>query len=110
MKFVQFKDDTETVVTASFASEQDNEQFPNQGTIADDDQRFIDFINKFSGVAIEAKRRRSALLVGSDWTVLPDSPLSVAKQDEWKIYRQELRDIPEQSGYPDIIEWPVQPL
>lgn len=110
MKFVQFKDNTETEVIAAFASEQDHDHFPNQATIDDDDERYIEFINKFSGVAVDAKRRRSALLLGSDWTVLPDSPLSVAKQDEWKIYRQELRDITEQSGYPETIVWPVKPM
>ena len=36
---------------------------------------------------------RNNLLKDSDWTVLPDSPLSDSKKDEWKIYRQALRDI-----------------
>ena len=36
---------------------------------------------------------RNNLLKDSDWTVLPDSPLSDIKKDEWKIYRQALRDI-----------------
>ena len=33
------------------------------------------------------------LLELSDWTVMPDSPLSDSKQTEWKTYRQSLRDI-----------------
>lgn len=33
------------------------------------------------------------LLTNSDWTVMPDSPLSDSKQTEWKTYRQSLRDI-----------------
>ena len=37
---------------------------------------------------------RDKLLAESDWTVMPDSPLSTSKQNEWKTYRQELRDIP----------------
>jgi len=37
--------------------------------------------------------RRKNLLKDSDWTVMPDSPLSDSKKDEWKIYRQQLRDI-----------------
>jgi hypothetical protein len=36
---------------------------------------------------------RNNLLKDSDWTVLPDSPLSDSKKDEWKTYRQALRDI-----------------
>ena len=36
---------------------------------------------------------RNKLLADSDWTVMPDSPLSDSKQTEWKTYRQSLRDI-----------------
>ena len=36
---------------------------------------------------------RNKLLADSDWTVMPDSPLSDSKQTEWKTYRQALRDI-----------------
>ena len=36
---------------------------------------------------------RNGLLFQSDWTVMPDSPLSDSKKTEWKTYRQALRDI-----------------
>ena len=36
---------------------------------------------------------RNRLLFQSDWTVMPDSPLSDSKKTEWKTYRQALRDI-----------------
>ena len=36
---------------------------------------------------------RNNLLRQSDWTVMPDSPLSDSKKTEWKTYRQKLRDI-----------------
>lgn len=39
---------------------------------------------------------RNRLLVESDWTQLPDSPLSTEKKAEWAIYRQALRDITNQ--------------
>tara|TARA_Y100000356_G_C11046106_1_gene176186 strand:+ start:131 stop:355 length:225 start_codon:yes stop_codon:yes gene_type:complete len=43
---------------------------------------------------LEALRfHRNGLLRESDWTVMPDSPLSDDKKAEWKIYRQALRDI-----------------
>lgn len=38
--------------------------------------------------------RRDIRLAASDWTQLPDSPLSDAKKAEWAVYRQALRDIP----------------
>ena len=37
--------------------------------------------------------QRESLLKDSDWTVMPDSPLSDSKKAEWTTYRQALRDI-----------------
>ena len=39
------------------------------------------------------RQHRNKLLAESDWTVMPDSPLSESTQTEWKTYRQSLRDI-----------------
>ena len=36
---------------------------------------------------------RSPMLQESDWTQLPDSPLTETKRAEWATYRQALRDI-----------------
>lgn len=49
-------------------------------------------MSKISWIEIRDKRNR--LLASSDWTVMPDSPLSESKQNEWKTYRQNLRDLP----------------
>ena len=38
--------------------------------------------------------QRNLILSETDWTVLPDSPLSDEKIAEWKTYRQALRDLP----------------
>lgn len=43
-----------------------------------------------------------------DWTVLPDVPMEESLRDEWKVYRQELRDITTQSD-PFNITWPTPP-
>jgi hypothetical protein len=53
---------------------------------------------------------RNALLASSDWTQLPDNPLSSEKQSEWAVYRQALRDITTQASYPLEITWPTTPL
>lgn len=53
--------------------------------------------------------QRNRLLFESDWTQLPDSPLSTEIQTQWKTYRQALRDITDQSGFPDTVIWPVRP-
>jgi len=39
------------------------------------------------------RKRRNQLLQESDWTQLPDSPLTDAKKTEWATYRQSLRDV-----------------
>ena len=48
----------------------------------------------------EFREWRNQLLTESDWTVLPDSPLSAEKQAEWKVYRQKLRDLPANTSEP----------
>lgn len=53
------------------------------------------------------KLQRSRLLAESDWTQLPDVPL--ATKTAWAQYRQDLRDITTQDGYPFAIMWPVKP-
>ena len=49
---------------------------------------------------------RNELLTASDWTQMPDSPLSDSKKAEWATYRQKLRDFTNVSdwvyaGFPD---------
>ena len=58
---------------------------------------------------VGARSKRNALLNQTDWTIMPDSPLSDSKKTEWKTYRQALRDVPAQSGFPNNITWPTEP-
>lgn len=58
-------------------------------------------------VAGEARRYRNQLLASSDWTQLPDVPQTL--KDAWATYRQTLRNITSQSGFPQNIVWPIQP-
>lgn len=55
------------------------------------------------------KSERDSLLYKSDWTQIPNNPLTVEKQNEWAVYRQSLRDVTSQSGYPFNVVWPTQP-
>ena len=57
-------------------------------------------------VAVRASRDQR--LQFSDWTVLPDVPLTIEKKAEWETYRQELRDITDQPD-PFNINWPTPP-
>jgi len=64
---------------------------------------------KFNLCSDEIKTRRNVLLQFSDWTQLPNGPLTVEVQQEWAVYRQQLRDITTQSGYPFDVVWPTPP-
>jgi len=59
----------------------------------------------------EVRSKRDALLNKYEWTV--NSPdLDDSKKAEWKAYRQALRDLPAQSGFPwedDGMTWPTKP-
>lgn len=55
----------------------------------------------------EARITRNNLLTKSDWTQLPDAPVD---KDVWATYRQQLRDITLQSGFPENIIWPDPPV
>lgn len=35
--------------------------------------------------------------------------MSQTQKDDWITYRQELLDVPQQSGFPDNIVWPIKP-
>lgn len=50
----------------------------------------------------------SAQLRASDWTMMPDSGLSQEKVQEWMTYRNTLRELPNQAGFPDCV-WPTPP-
>lgn len=52
---------------------------------------------------------RATLLYLSDWTQGLDSPLSDVQKNAWREYRQQLRDITLQPGFPTDINWPVAP-
>jgi hypothetical protein len=57
----------------------------------------------------KVKQQRNELLTLCDWTQIPNNPLTQAKQTEWSNYRQQLRDITSQQGYPVTIVWPTPP-
>ena len=56
-----------------------------------------------------ARKKRDGLLKECDWTAVSDSPLNELQKIHWAAYRQELRDVPEQAGFPFVIEWPERP-
>lgn len=58
-------------------------------------------------LAAAARSKRNILLAECDWTQLPDAP--VPNKQAWADYRQKLRDITSQPGFPRDIIWPEKP-
>lgn len=57
----------------------------------------------------EIREHRNALLEEIDWTQTIDAPISAQSREKLRAYRQMLRDITEQSGFPYSVEWPKCP-
>jgi hypothetical protein len=55
---------------------------------------------------VNVRAKRNQLLADSDWTQLADSPVD---KDAWAVYREALRTLPEQAGFPYSVQWPVAP-
>ena len=51
------------------------------------------------------RNKRDSLLAATDWTANSDVTMS----NEMRTYRQALRDVPSQAGFPDDVTWPVKP-
>ena len=60
-------------------------------------------------LSVMVRADRDRRLSASDWTQLPDVPVTTAKQAAWAAYRQELREITAQAGFPESVVWPEPP-
>ena len=56
--------------------------------------------------AAEVRTERDAKLAETDWTQVADAPVD---QAAWASYRQSLRAVPEQAGFPNTVTWPTEP-
>lgn len=57
-------------------------------------------------LAESIRSKRNQLIADTDHMLLPDYPITSEQLIAVKAYRQELRDIPEQSGFPTNVIWP----
>lgn len=80
----------------------------NGGSIGDiwDGETFTTPTLVSDEIAAEIRKKRNAKLTLCDWTQVIDAPVD---QAAWATYRQALRDIPEQEGFPETVVWPTQP-
>lgn len=59
--------------------------------------------------AKSARDSRDTLLAECDWVVVKSLESGQAVPTEWANYRQALRDLPQQAGFPVTIDWPMKP-
>jgi hypothetical protein len=76
---------------------------PDEAAVWADRKWVIDTIEKERLIRL----KRDGLLAESDWTQRPD--VALPPRDAWATYRQALRDLPEQPGFPLEVGWPVRP-
>ncbi|WP_315383483.1 tail fiber assembly protein [Microvirgula aerodenitrificans] len=63
-----------------------------------------------NALADAARARRDALITATDYLLMLDYPISAAQLAEVRAYRQALRDVPLQAGFPQTIDWPALPI
>ena len=64
---------------------------------------------EIDSLADSVRELRNKKLSACDWTQLADSPLDATKKAEYETYRQALRDVTSQAGFPTDVTWPVEP-
>ena len=78
------------------------------GAVFNDDASILDWpdfqADSVAASATQVRAQRDELLAASDSMALADRIT-----DEWRTYRQTLRDVPAQSGFPTNVTWPVEP-
>jgi len=59
--------------------------------------------------ASNVRAQRDRLLAACDWRVIKALEAGQPQDFEWAAYRQALRDVPSQAGFPWEVNWPVAP-
>ena len=83
--------------------EQDMFATDGEGTKADKETAYQ--ANLDAAAAERVRTERDSKLAKTDWLALSDTTMS----SEWTTYREALRDVPEQGGFPDTVTWPTEP-
>jgi hypothetical protein len=62
-------------------------------------------------LAAEHRATRNELLTASDWTQMPDSPLTDEAKTSWATFRTSLRTLPTHKNWPSLedADWPTEP-
>ena len=76
-------------------------------TKAEQEQAYTARKNEEAATAVRAERDK--LLASCDWMAIKAFEAGYAVSTEWATYRQALRDITSQAGFPSEVTWPTQP-
>ena len=64
---------------------------------------------KKASLSSTVRNNRDRFLTETDWVVVKHNELGTPIPQEWLDYRQALRDVPQQAGFPTDINWPTKP-
>ena len=64
---------------------------------------------KDTAAALAARNTRDGLIASCDWMAIKAFEAGTTVGTEWATYRQALRDVSAQAGFPNDITWPTQP-
>ena len=79
-----------------------------------EEQPYVPPVPTTKELAARVRAERDKRIIATDYLVMPDYPLDADKLEEIKAYRQALRDLPQQPGFPwngpddPVCPWPVE--
>jgi hypothetical protein len=85
----------------------DGSSWIQQWSVVDLSQAEIEAKTEAQAALVRADR--NARLAACDWTQVDDAPFDNVTKAGWAAYRQALRDISGQAGFPWEVEWPQEP-
>jgi len=75
-------------------------------TAEEEAEHLASLLPRIEVVTEKVRLLRNDLLANTDWTQVNDAPVDKVV---WATYRQALRDLPTQSGFPNQVVWPESP-
>lgn len=72
-------------------------------------RRWVEPVVTVDVLRARARFLRDRLLADSDWVLLRAQDQGTSVPPAWRAYRQALRDVTGQDGFPEMVVWPVKP-
>lgn len=101
-------DHTKNVFFGTPQLNQETQQWETVWIVEDASQDEID--ERVLAESEKVRKERNALIAETDWIVTKNLELNQNVPGRWEVYRQDLRDIPSQLGFPWNVVWPIKPV